>query len=209
MGIQTTDPMRIIRTLIWSALLGVLANTARADMVNLWSFNGAAGNAPSGTTFTDSIAGAAATVRGGGATLSGTALTLPGSTTGNQTASAIAGYLDLPNGIISSKPNLTVEAWITPLSSKTWQRLFDFGRANVTVGPGAATGEIIDTTTAPGNYTGWDNLTLSLNNGSTFGSHRLQGRINNGATMTADVNLNASTTAGTEYHYVLTVQDGA
>jgi uncharacterized repeat protein (TIGR03806 family) len=169
---------------------------------------------PSGTVFTDSISGIPAVVRSGTAanllaSLSGTGLTLPGATTGNQTAANLSAYLDLPNGLVSSKPNLTVESWITPLSSQSWQRLFDFGRTNVTLGPGAATGEIIDTTTAPGATTGWDNLVLSLNNGTTLGSHRAEGRLGNAATIFTDTNLNASTSSGTEYHYVLTVTDGA
>jgi len=212
--IKTLTSMKLQPTLLLFVALVCGALTARADMVNRWSFNNTAGDAPNGTAMSDTISGASATVRCGTAanlrgTFTGTALTLPGATTGNQTAANISAYLDLPNGIISSKPNLTVEAWITPVSSKTWQRLFDFGRANVTVGPGAATGEIIDTTTAPGAYTAFDNLTLCLNNNTTFGSHRFEGRIANGTRLNATQNLNASTTAGTEYHYVLTVADGA
>ena len=49
-------------------------------------------------------------------------------------------YLDLPNGIVSSRPSLTFETWLTPLSSKNWQRIFDFGRGSMTSGTGAAAG---------------------------------------------------------------------
>jgi glucose/arabinose dehydrogenase len=186
-----------------------VATGAQADMVHRWSFNQPAGAASSGTTLTDSISGIPAVVRGNGGIFTGTGLTLPGTTTGNQTAAAIAAYLDLPNGLISSKTDLTLEAWIIPHSSKNWQRLFDFGRANVTAGAGAATGEIIDTTTAPGNYTGYDNLVLSLNTGTTLGNHLLEARIGNGPKLAASQNLSGSTAAGTEYHYVLTVTDNA
>ena len=56
---------------------------------------------PSSTPRTGEIA----TVRGNGATLNGTALVLPGTATnGNQTAANISAYLDLPNGIVSSRP---------------------------------------------------------------------------------------------------------
>lgn len=37
-------------------------------------------------------------------------------------------YVDLPNGIISSKQNVTVEAWVSyDPAGGAWQRLFDFG----------------------------------------------------------------------------------
>ncbi|MEK7949962.1 LamG-like jellyroll fold domain-containing protein [Luteolibacter soli] len=174
-----------------------------------WSFDTAAGNAPAGTTFLDVATGEVATVQGNGATLTGTQLVLPSAaSTGNQTAAAISAYLDLPNGIISSRPNLTFEAWATPVSSKNWQRLFDFGNTSLTSGPGAATGEIIDTTTAPGNFVANDNLFLSLNNGGTLGSHRLEAKLAGGSTVTNNTDLSSVTTAGTQYHYVMTVKDG-
>ena len=176
---------------------------------NRWTFNGAAGAAAAGTTLTDGASGEIATVRGIGANLTGTALVLPGTTNGNQTAAAISAYLDLPNGIISSKTSLSFEAWATPVSSKNWQRIFDFGRSSLTSGSGAATGEIIDGSTAPGNFTSYDNLFLSLNNNTTFGSQRIEGRINGGTALGLNTDLSTSTTAGTEYHYVLTVEDGA
>ena len=174
-----------------------------------WSFDTAADNAPAGTTFLDVATSEVATVQGNGATLTGTQLVLPSSaTTGNQTAANISAYLDLPNGIISSRPDLTFEAWATPISSKNWQRLFDFGNASLTSGPGAETGEIIDTTTAPGNFVANDNLFLSLNNGGTLGSHRLEAKLGGGSTVTNNTDLSSVTSAGTQYHYVMTVKDG-
>ena len=177
--------------------------------VNRWSFSNPAGGAASGSRYADSIGAAVATVRGVGAALTGTALTLPGTTTGNQAAATISAYVDLPNGIVSSKPNFTVEAWAAPLSSKTDQRLFDAGRTNVTSGAGAAAGEIIDGAAAPAAFAGYDNLTLSLNSGATFGKNRLEGQYNNAAPLLIETNLSAATSAGTAYHYVLTVEDGA
>ncbi|MEO5916935.1 MAG: LamG-like jellyroll fold domain-containing protein [Luteolibacter sp.] len=173
-----------------------------------WNFNAAAGAAPSGTTFLDQATGEIATVRGNGATLSGTALVLPGTTTGNQTTANISGYLDLPNGIVSSRPSLTFEAWITPLSSKTWQRVFDFGNTNVTSGTGAATGEIIDGANAPGGFTGNDNLLLSLNVNGVLGTHRLEAKRAGASAVTNDADYSSVTSAGTRYHYLMTVQDG-
>jgi glucose/arabinose dehydrogenase len=174
-----------------------------------WSFNSEAGNVAPGSTFADRSAGETATLRGNGATLNGSALILPGTTNGNQNAATISAYLDLPNGILSSKTSVSFEAWATPLSSKTWQRLFDFGRSTITSGLNAAAGEIIDGPAAPGAYTAYDNLLLSLNNNGAFGSHRLEGRLNGGPTLTQDTDLASLTTAGTEYHYVLTLKDGA
>ncbi|MGC4014271.1 MAG: PQQ-dependent sugar dehydrogenase [Luteolibacter sp.] len=177
--------------------------------VNRWDFNGASGTAPSGTAFTAKGKGTVATVRGNNATLSGTQIVLPGTTTGNQTAAAISAYIDLPNGLISSNPSQTWEAWVTPVSSKTWQRIFDFGRANVTKGPGAVTGEIIDDTTAPGTTQSYDNLLLSLEKNAVLGSHRLESLMGGANTTTVDTDLSSSTTAGTEYHIVMSVEDGA
>jgi hypothetical protein len=203
--------MRLLPSLV---LLGAwICGTLHADMVNRWSFNNPAGDAPNNTVLVDAISGTSATVHCGTAaslhgTFTGTALSLPGTTSGNQTAANISAYLDLPNGIISSKPNLSVEAWVTPLGSKTWQRIFDFGRSTVTSGPGAATGEIIDTTTQPGGFQAYDNLNLILNNNTTLGANRVEAKLAGGNTIGVDANLSGSTSIGTEYQYVLTVADG-
>ncbi|MEO5917465.1 MAG: LamG-like jellyroll fold domain-containing protein [Luteolibacter sp.] len=174
---------------------------------HLWTFNNqAASNATSGTTFTDSIGGTVATLKGNGSSLTGTALSLPGYTTGNQTAASISGYLDLPNGLISAHPSISVEAWVTPLSSKNWQRLFDFGRSNTTSGSGAATGEIIDGATTPGAFTGYDNVSLTVNTAGVLGNHQLEGQFGGAAPIYN--NSTITTAAGTQYHYVMVVQDG-
>jgi uncharacterized repeat protein (TIGR03806 family) len=175
-----------------------------------WSFNSPAGPADPGTAFTDATSGEIATVRGNGATLDGSALILPGTTDGNQAESAISAYLDLANGLISSRPSFSFEGWITPLSSKNWQRVFDFGNASLTSGPGAAAGEIIDSAAAPGGFVANDNLFLSLNVAGTLGSHRFAAKIDGGGeTSPGNVDLSAATSAGTEYHFIITVQDQA
>src|SRR5690348_16422841 len=98
-----------------------------ADLVNRWSFNNAQNNnVTNGTTLTDSVSGVTATVRGNYARFTGTSLTLRGpaggggqtaTTNGQQTSASMSGYVDLPNGIISSKTNLSVEIWATPHSA--------------------------------------------------------------------------------------------
>ncbi len=174
-----------------------------------WTFNQPVGTVPSGTAFADSASGETATLRGQGASLSGSALILPGTTNGNQTASTISAYLDLRNGLVSQNPSLTFEAWITPLSSKNWQRIFDFGNATLTSGTGAATGEILDGPALPGNFTAADNLMLSLNKDGALGSHRIEALLDSGSAATLDTDLSAITSVGNSYHYVLTVLDGA
>ncbi len=175
-----------------------------------WTFDSTAGNAPGGTEFLDSATGEIATVRGNGATLNGTKLILPGTATnGNQTAANISAYLDLPDGIVSSRPSLTFEAWLTPLSSKNWQRVFDFGNTSLTSGTGADPGEIIDGDTAPGGFVSNDNLFLSLNNGGVLGSQRIEAKLAGGSVVALNTDYSSVTSVGTAYHFTMTVQDGA
>ena len=174
---------------------------------HLWTFTEtAASEVSTGRTFTDSLGGVVATLRGHGGSLDGSSLVLPGSSTGNQSAASISAYLDLPNGLISAQNSISLEAWAAPLASRFYQRLFDFGRSNLT-SPGAEPGEIIDGAGAPGAFAGYDNLVLSLNVGGNLGNHRLEGQIDNGAVIYSDTP--ADTVPGTVYHYVLTVTDGA
>lgn len=88
------------------------------------------GESPSATTVTDSIGSANGVVKGNGATFDGQGkLTLPGGGSSAADPATIAGYVDLPNGIISRLVDTTIEAWVTwngPESS-WWQRIFDFG----------------------------------------------------------------------------------
>ncbi|RYD21941.1 MAG: hypothetical protein EOP88_09655 [Verrucomicrobiaceae bacterium] len=174
-----------------------------------WDFDSPAGSLSSGFQFLDDATGEPAIVRGNGATTTGAQLVLPGTTNGNQTAANISAYLELPDGFLSTRPSVSFEAWVTPQSSKNWQRLFDFGNSTLTRGPGARAGEIIDNDTAPGNFTSSDNLFLSLNNAGTLGSHRMTATRAGASGVTVDSDLSGSTAAGTEYHYVMTVEDGA
>ncbi len=182
-----------------------VATTPTPDHV--WNFTEqASSSVSSGKTFVDAKGGIVMTLRGNGGSLSGGAVVLPGSTNGNQSAGGISAYLDLPNGIVSAQSAISFEAWATPLSSKNWQRLFEFGRCNITVGVGAATGEIIDTTSVPGASTGYDNLGLTLNNANNLNSQQLEGQFGGGA---ANFTFStAATTAGTQYHYVFIIENG-
>ncbi len=177
--------------------------------LNRWKFNTNAGSAASGKTFTDIVSGEIATVRGNGGQLDGSQLTLPGTTNGNQTAANISAYLDLPNGIVSSKTSVSFEAWVTPLSSKNWQRIFDFGNSSATSGPAAASGEIVDSGSAPGNTSAYDDLFLSWNVGGTLGVQRLEAKLAGGDSLAVESDLSSATVAGVEHHIVLAVEDGA
>src|SRR6478736_1176372 len=98
------------------------------NVVRRWSFNQAAGNAPAGTTVTDSVSGTAlATVQGTGATFTGTGLRLPGGAAGSGAA-----YLELPTSLISGYTDATIEIWAKTISVQNWARLLDFnnGTAN-------------------------------------------------------------------------------
>ncbi len=81
-----------------------------------------------GTTATDSVGAAHGTIRGINAVFDGAgSLILPGGTTSDADPSVIAGYVDLPNFIISALSDVTFETWATWQGSGNWQRLFDFG----------------------------------------------------------------------------------
>lgn len=178
----------------------------QAALVNRWSFTVPAGSASAGTTYADTVSGTVLTVRGVGATLNGTRIALPGNTVSGTTEAEIAAYLDLPNGIASSKTNLTVEIWAAPLSAQFFQPLLDFGRMNHAGDGGGATGEWTGTTPAwpPVSETS-DGIALLINRDTNLNTQRMGARINGGTPLYLDSNV--ATSAGTTYHYVVTFQD--
>jgi glucose/arabinose dehydrogenase len=186
---------------------------SRSEMIHRWSFNQTGGAAASGTQQTDSIAAKVATIRGSGATFTGTDLLLPGSTTGNQAPSTIAAYLDLPNGLVSGQTNFTAEFWATVVSTKTGQKLFDFGRTNYggntsIQGTGAAPGEFLPSATAAppaGTMTSSDSISLTLTR-TGANTQRLNGRLDGGVDYNTDSTI--TITNGTQYHIVFTYQAG-
>ncbi len=173
--------------------------TNLSSLVYRWSFDDAAGSVSSGTTITDAVSGVEAVVNGNRATFSGTGLLLPGDTT----ATGDAAYLDLPNGIISSLTNVTVEIWATPAASKNWQRLFSFGRtAETGDGGGEWTGP------ASGGTSALNAMYWTINVGTDINKQ------NCAMVDSANTNKDAvsgtcmDTTVGTRYHYVFTFEDG-
>jgi 3D (Asp-Asp-Asp) domain-containing protein len=88
---------------------------AKPVLTHRYSFSDAAG----GTTVKDSVGTSDGTLKGTGGVFSGSALSL--------NAGADPAYVDLPNGILSSMTNATLEAWVNWNGGGIWQRVFDFG----------------------------------------------------------------------------------
>ncbi|MDQ8188934.1 LamG-like jellyroll fold domain-containing protein [Roseibacillus persicicus] len=174
-----------------------------------WDFNVSAGNAEEGMTFLDASSREELVVKGNGALLNGSEIVLPGGTNGEESAAAISAYLELPNGLISSFREFTIEGWMTPLSSRFWQRIWDFGSCTETHGAGALPGEIVDDAEGPNFFQANDNLFLSWNMQGTLGAHRLGGKINAGGETQVDTDLSGTTSVGSEHHFVMTVEEGA
>lgn len=180
-----------------------------SNVVRRWKFNRAAGAAPAGTSVTDQVSGAnPAVVRGNGAIFTGTSLRTPGGGTGNAVANSITAYIDLPNGIISSNTNLTIEIWATPISAPSYARIFDFGRP-VQAGDGlGVAGEYTGTpgSAAPGATQSSDDIMLSAAVGTNINTQRLEAKLN-GTAVTLDSAI--PTTAGVQHHYAITFTDTA
>ncbi len=165
-----------------------------------WNFTNAPGSAPAGTTNYDLVSGAPAVVRGNGARYTGNALRLPGGTTGNMAMNSMAAYIDLPDGILSSQTNITIEIWATPQSAQNWARIMDFGNSSI----GEIAGNPGDA--APGTTSQTDGIMLTAAIGTDLTQQRFEAK-RNGSTYTVDSAL--ATTAGVQHHYAITFTDGA
>jgi hypothetical protein len=91
-------------------------HTIEALLVHRYDFEG------SGTTVKDRVGTADGVVARGAALskLNGEGVVLLG-------GGEIGPYIDLPNGLISSLKNATIESWVTWGGGNSWQRIFDFG----------------------------------------------------------------------------------
>ena len=99
---------------------GAICTTAQAppsgSLVHRYSFDG------TGTTITDSVGGADGQTA---ALAPGTPPQLDGS--GQLALDGVTGYVDLPNGIVSSLPDATFIAWTEWRGGPAYERIFDFG----------------------------------------------------------------------------------
>ncbi|MDA7888685.1 LamG domain-containing protein [Akkermansiaceae bacterium] len=185
----------------------IFAGVLRADLLHRWSFNEFAGSPTAGTVYLDSVGGVAMTLKGVGVVHTGARIELPGSTLNGEPEATISAYLDLPNGIISSKSDLKVEMWAVPLGARDWAPLFDFGRWN-TAGDGlGAPGEWTGNSGAnPGASVAGDALAILLSRGLNINQQRNAVTLN-GTRLELDTNL--ATNLGQTYHYLVTMTDGA
>jgi autotransporter-associated beta strand protein len=186
----------------------VLSAPSLNNVVLRWLFTNAPALAPAGTTIADQISAAPAIVRGTNAIFTGNALRLPGGTTGNVAVNSMAAYIDLPNGILSTRTNITIEIWATPLAAPNWARLLDFGRT-VQAGDGlGAPGEYTGTpgSPAPGTTQSSDAITLSVAVGTDINQQRFEAKLDGAAT---NHNSGLPTVAGVAHHYAVTFTDGA
>jgi hypothetical protein len=126
-----------------------------------YSFSNPAADATNGV-LEDSVGGAHGVVLGAGGSFTGTRLNLPGG------SSATQAYGDLPNGLISSLTDATLEAWITVDGSQNWGRVFDFGSSDIGGGVG---GEVIG---PGGGGEGRDYLALTASRGTNIDQQRLE-----------------------------------
>lgn len=132
-------------------------------LAHRWSFN----EAPSSTVVKDSVGTAHGSVLGtpGTPATGGNGLW---SRNGREVClgggdSHTAAYIDLPNGILSSLTDVTIEGWVTINGNQNWSRIFDFGNGSA--------GELF----APGGDAGGtSNFLLSAQIGGDANMKRLQ-----------------------------------
>ncbi len=158
-------PFRFAAAGLTAGLL-ITGTGADAALVNRYSFDdNVAGVANSGETVIDSLGGADGTILGAGAFWTGTGVDLPGG------SSATAAYIDLPNGLVSTKTQVTLEAFVTIDGTTTnWGRIFDFGSTtdpNNTAGPG------IELFGPGGGGEGRDYILLSAARGTDYNLQRI------------------------------------
>lgn len=173
---------------------GVTAAALPQPPLHRFSFNQAAGPAADGTVVTDSIGGLTGVVRGTGAQFTGTGIQLPGGAADTSPA-----YVDLPNGLISSKQRVSIEVWSTQLSNQNWSRLMAFGTSTI--------GEV----NTPGNATGFNGADGLIVYANTEGNphyriERLGGGVLHGNTYRQSEDASVH---NTELHHVVTYDPAA
>lgn len=95
--------------------LGIASCLRQVDTLShRYAFNG------TGSIAFDSRGGADGVIAGEGALLDGNGVVA-------LTGGDIEGYVDLPNGILSSLGSTTLEVWLTFFGGDSWERVFDFG----------------------------------------------------------------------------------
>lgn len=149
-------------------LAATLPLPMQAALVEMWTFNDVPNGAVASGTTSLGVNGTPAIILGAGVNSVATGgpgvtgIDLPGG------ASATAGYIDLPNGIISSLTDATFETWVTLSSVQAWQRIFDFGTNTngEQNGPG-------------GSGNGTEYIIIAANRGTDVNTQRMEALNNN------------------------------
>jgi hypothetical protein len=95
--------------------LGIASCLRQVDtLAHRYAFDG------TGSIAFDSRGGADGAIAGEGALLDGSGVVA-------LAGRDIEGYVDLPNGILSSLESTTLEVWLTFFGGDSWERIFDFG----------------------------------------------------------------------------------
>jgi autotransporter-associated beta strand protein len=173
---------------------GITATQIPRPPIHRFSFNNAAGAAADGTVVTDSLGGLTAVIRGTGATFDGSGVVLPGGTSASSGA-----YIDLPNGIVSSKSRISLEIWSTQTATQSWCRLMSFNTTTA--------GEVTSTGNPPA-FDGAESLAVMANLGTAgdYKIERLGGTFPNGA----DERISeGATVLNTQLHHVVTYDPAA
>ncbi|RYD33163.1 MAG: hypothetical protein EOP87_11515, partial [Verrucomicrobiaceae bacterium] len=168
---------------------GIVTAPLSRPPVHRWSFSEAAGPAASGFIVTDSIGGLTGVIRGNGANFTGSGVTLPGGA-----PASLPPYIDLPNGLISSKQRVSIEVWATQASTQSGSRMMSFSKSSI--------GEV----NTPGNsptFNGAESIALYANTGTATNMRleRVGGTFPNGAN---NRQSEGATTFNTKMHYVIT-----
>ena len=116
-GFQVKPPAmkqqpRLQQLLLLSASLLLIARSASADLLHRYSFN----ESPGSTTVIDSVGGGSFNGMARVATTQGGAGAVAPTFDGSQvTFDGVGGYIDLPNGLVSTIPSgsLCLEMWVT------------------------------------------------------------------------------------------------
>ena len=166
------------KSLLLTALLP-LSLPLNAALVDMWTFNDVGLGAVSDGATSVGVNGGIAVMRGAGVSSISTpgsrGIDLPGG------GSATAGYIDLPNGLVSAGTEITMNTWVSINGIQGWSRIFDFGSTNT--GSGTQGGELLG---PGGGGEGMEYIMISAMNGTDQNTHRLEYRENQVTLNTTD-----------------------
>jgi len=165
-----------------------------------YSFNNASNSVATDAVVPDGIGTGDAVIHGTPKSFNGDRVVLNGG------GSGAAGYVDLPNGLLSSHSTnnggsgqLSFEGWAKVTGNQNWSRLLDIGSSGPCCAPG---GEILG---PGGSGDGIDYLMLSAEVGTDTGHRRLELQNRDDSNNHGFVNSDYPTaTYGQEVHYVIT-----